>query len=523
MADLWVDNRHAEWYGDVLRRRYTRDQYSGRALDVSQHEAEKMALSAMDGNDGDITGVSNFMSEANLPSGRYRMGYLSTGGFSTRKRNGGFGTYLIRRSQGESVEAFAERARITRFPSHMPALIEAYVGGVAQVEGSGRWKKFEEGPVLGSIEDPDSVAFRMWNDIDGTGRNLLGALNTAKINLIVDDVFWSFTTKTDENSPTTTTIIDPDRVVDWHDEDGRPVWILLCEDVMERPNMHEPPKLVNYYVEYDAVGWTRWRVDEVSITKRKVERELVKVSSSEWKFPFYTDPDRLKKRVPFTRVRLSDLLGRYVGYQMAQDHNALYNILSDARWNFRVVNFPRLTGDVDDNQFDRVKEGLRAGNNLLQGDWKYISPESSNGVDAYATYDKETTHFYITNHQRMNSSTIERSATEVQFNQAEGRTAFLSVYTSASDEIHNDWLFLTSQIEAPESPELWYASRVERSLDFKPIDIDALAQRQVLSFVSAVNSVDAETAAMMAKEGISKGVMERIKTLGADQIVNEEL
>ena len=188
-----------------------------------------------------------------------------------------------------------------------------------------------------------------------------------------------------------------------------------------------------------------------------------------------------------------------------------------------MVNFPRLTGDVDDAVFDRVQEGLREGANLLQGKWVYISPDSANGMDAYLTYDKETTHFYITNHQRMNSSTIERSATEVQYNQAEGRTAFLSVYTSAIDEIHNDWLFLTSQIEAPESPELWLSSRVERSRDFKPIDIDALAQKQVLSFVSAVNSVDAETAALMATSGISKEVMERIRTQGTDQIINEEL
>ena len=522
MADLWVDNRHAEWASGVLRRRYTRDQYTGSALDVSQYEANKMANAVDNGGVGDIRGASPFMSEDNFPQGRYRLGYLSQGGAYAQKRNGGYGTYLIRRSQGESAEAFAERARITRFPSHMPALIEAYVGGVAQVEGAGRWKRFDEGPVLGTIDDTTSVAFRMWNDIDGTGRNLLGALNTAKINLIVDDVFWSFTNKKDLDSPTTTTIIDPDRVVDWYDEDGRPVWLLLAEDVMERPNMHQPPVLVQYFTEYDLEGWTRYKVEEIGKGK-KATRTLVPVDAGEWSHGFYTDPDMKRKRLPFTRVRLSDMLGRYVGYQMAQDHNALYNILSDARWNFRVVNFPRLTGDVDDAVFDRVQEGLREGANLLQGKWVYISPDSANGMDAYLTYDKETTHFYITNHQRMNSSTIERSATEVQYNQAEGRTAFLSVYTSAIDEIHNDWLFLTSQIEAPESPELWLSSRVERSRDFKPIDIDALAQKQVLSFVSAVNSVDAETAALMATSGISKEVMERIRTQGTDQIINEEL
>jgi hypothetical protein len=451
------------------------------------------------------------------------MGYLSQGGVYAPRKNGGYGTYLIRRSQGESVEAFAERARITRFPSHMPALIEAYVGGVAQVEGAGKWKVWEEGPVLGSINDTTSVAYRMWNDVDGTGRNFLSALNTAKINLIVDNDFWSFTTKSSDNLPTTTTIIDPDRIVDWHDDEfGRPIWLLFAEDVMERPDMHKPSVLVQYFTEYDVDGWKRYKVVEQEI-KKKVTRTLVTVDSGSWKHPFYTDPSMQRKRLPFTRVVLSDLLGRHVGFQMAQDHNALYNILSDARWNFRVVNFPRLTGDVEDKVFDRVQEGLKEGNNLLQGKWNYISPESANGVDAYATYDKETQHFYVTNHQRMNSSTIERSATEIQFNQAEGRTAFLSMFAGAIDEIHNDILFLTSQIEAPDKPELWLSSRVERSRDFKPVDIDALAQRQVMSFVSAVNSVDAETAAMMSKEGLTKEVIDRLKTMGSDQVVTEEL
>lgn len=520
MADLWVDNRHEAWAAGVLRRRYTRDQYTGRALEVSQYEADKMSNTGSETSDPQ--GVSAFMSEESLPRYTHRMGYLSKGGSYAPRKNGGYGSYLIRRSQGESAEAFAERARITRFPSHMPALVESYVGGVAQVEGSGKWKRFDEGSVLGSIEDTTSIAFAMWNDIDGTGRNLLGALNTAKINLIIDDVFWSFTTKEDRVLPTTTTIIDPDRVVDWHDEDGRPVWLLLAEDVLERPDMHKPPEVVQYFTEYDVEGWTRWRVNEVSRGK-KTTRSLEAVASEAWDYPFWTDSSRQRKRLPFTRAILSDMLGRQVGYQMAQDHNALYNILSDARWNFRVVNFPRLTGDVENTVFDRVKEGIRQGDNLLQGDWKYISPDSANGTDAYATYSSEVAQFYITNHQRLNSSAIERSATEIMFNQAEGRTAFLSVYTSVIDDIHNDWLFLTSQIEAPASPDKWLESRVERSRDFKPIDIDGLAQRQVNSFAAAVNSLDAETAAIMAREGISEDVLARLRSVGSDTIVKEDL
>lgn len=66
------------------------------------------------------------------------MGYFSGEGSGAPSSNGGYGSYLIRRSQGESASAFAERARITRFPSHMAALVDAYSGGIAAVE-HGKW------------------------------------------------------------------------------------------------------------------------------------------------------------------------------------------------------------------------------------------------------------------------------------------------------------------------------------------------------------------------------------------------
>lgn len=515
MADLWVDNRHPDYERDFWRRNYTRDQYTGRALEVSLYEA-----AAMDDDPTQVNGrkLSQFMTD--LPDGRVRLGYATVDGkYVGRQRNGGYGTYLIRRSQGESASAFRERARITRFPAAMPALIDAYVGGIAAVEGAEKWFLNEEEP-LGGHKDPDSLMYRMWRDIDGTGRNWMGALNKAKKDLIVDDLYVSFTYMPDNGDYPLTEWIDPDRIVDWHEEDGRPVWLLVHESAWERPDPHDLGELVNYYTEFDLDGYTKYRVDENADTGRT----LSVVKSGTWKYPFWTDTSRTRKRLPFTWVRLSSMMGRYVGYQMAQDHNALYNILSDARWNFRVINHPRLVINADDKHFEKLVSGISAGANAIQAEFaEYIAPPSENGEAAYRTFSNEMQQFFSTNHQRMNTPNIERSATEVLYNQAEGRTAFLSLLASAIDEIDNDWRFLSSQIVAPRNPELWLNSTVERKRDFKPVDIDHLAQQQTNNFVAASGVVDAETAAMIAKEGMTDEVIERIKSSGSDQIVEEEL
>lgn len=515
MADLWVDNRHPEYERDFWRRTFTRDQYTGRALEVAQYEAAGM--------DDDPTGVagrelSQFMTD--LPEGRVRLGYATVDGkYIGRNRNGGYGTYLIRRSQGESANAFRERARITRFPGAMAALIDAYVGGIAAVEGADKWT-LEEGEPLGSHKDPSSMMHKMWRDIDGTGRNWMGALNTAKTRLVTDDLFCSFTYMPESGSYPLTEWIDPDRIVDWHIEDGRPVWILLHESEWERPDRHAEGELVDYFTEFDLDGYTRYRVD----VDGSGDRSLVTVKSGVWAHKFYTDETRTRERLPFTWVRLSELLGRYVGYQMAQDHNALYNILSDARWNFRVINHPRLVINAEDKQFEKLVSGIAAGANAIQAESaQYIAPPSENGEAAYRTFASEMQQFFVQNHQRMNTPNIERSATEVLYNQAEGRTAFLSLMASAIDEIDNDWRFLSSQIVAPKKPDLWMGSTVERSRDFKPVDIDFLAQQQTNNFVAASSVVDATTAAMIAREGMSAEVMQRLESAGVDQIVEEDL
>ena len=152
-----------------------------------------------------------------------------------------------------------------------------------------------------------------------------------------------------------------------------------------------------------------------------------------------------------------------------------------------------------------------------------MKADANNGATAYKVFSDEVRQYYVTNHQRMNGSNLERSATEIAYNEATGRTSFLSILADLVDECENDWMFLSSQLMAPERPEEWLNARVERSRSFRPIDIQSLAQSQSNSLAALGNLFDAETALEIARHGVTDDVIRRVREAGTDQIVNEEL
>ena len=483
--ELWVDQRHPQ-YGDSKRRRtFSRDQYSGNALEVTLKESkaishERAVVSAIDGDN---------------PAGVRIYDSLASGNKD--------GTYLKRRSQGEMGAAFAERAVISRFPSHYPALVDSQVGGVFAVE-SKAFRSYD-GP-MGNPEDQESPMYHFYRDVDGTGINLESWLISAASKMIVDEWFWYRVDRVSAEDPIRAYWVDPDTVLNWREQDGVLIEILTKEVRYEQESLKDQGVSVTYYRLWTLDGWELYR-EYSKEESSSGEREVVMVDQREYAFPFYTDASKTRRRLPFGRTRLP--LDRYVGYQMAQDHNMLYNLLSDARWNFRVINHPRLAGNVEDEAWVRSLHTLMEGVNALQGDWKYISPDAENGYTAYKVYAEETRQFYITNHQRMNSSTIERSATEILFDEAAGRTAFLRIFASGIDEVENDVYFLAAQWERPEDASSWYGTWVKRSSDFKPVDIQGLIKTQADAFAAVANHLDTRSAIAFAREGAIDGLTER--------------
>mgnify|MGYP001594059222 FL=1 len=484
--ELWVDYRHPDYEELRRKRKFSRDQYSGNALEVVLQEAKNMAheravVSAIDGEDGGIR-VYDSMAGGN--------------------KNG---TYLKRRAHGEMAVAFGERASITRFPSHMATLVDSQIGGVFAVEDKAHR---EYGGPLGDPDVADDPMYHFRRDVDGSGINMESFMISAGQRMIVDNWFWYRVDRVSEADPIRAYWVDPDSILNWREEDGVLVELLQSEMKWEQPSLKEKGAWVKYYRRWTIDGWELYHeVDKEDSASG--EREVVLVADMQFRFPFFTEATQTKRRLPFGRTRLP--LDRYIGYQMAQDHNMLYNLLSDARWNFRVINHPRLAGNVEDDQWTRSLHTIMQGVNAMQGDWKYISPDSANGHTAYKVYSEETRQFYIANHQRMNGSSVEKSATEVLFDEAAGRTAFLRIFASAIDDIENDIYFLAAQWESPEDTSGWYATWVKRSSDFKPVDLQGLIKTQADAFAAVANHLEVDSALQFAREGAVDGLKEKEK------------
>jgi len=498
---LWIDNRHHSYEEAKTRRQFARDHYTGDAFDIALKEADELAASQQEfilsTRLDDTAGIRFLDSRSSVVNG----------------------TYLHKRAQGESNGAFQERAKITRFPSLMGGVVDSFVGGIFSVED----KAIREyGDILGKPRDAGSEFNRLSRDIDGSGLGWHSSLMQKGTDLIVDDDVWYKADRgSDRNGQTRIWALEPDNILNWREgEDGALVELLMREFRYEHGGKGlrdvEGALLVQYFILYDLDGWKRWKLIEHTDSqgKKTGERKLKFVGSDKWAFPIWTTPEKRFRRIPIGRESLP--IKRPLGYQMAQDHNALYNLLSDARWLLRVINHPRLAGDVDDDQWIRSMEALLQGMNALQGNWNYISPDADNVKEGYNIFSAETNQFHIANNQRMKGSTLEKSATEVMFDEAAGRTSNLTLLKNSIDEIENDWMFLASQLEAPNKPEAWYDSYVERSNDFKPINTETLVTSQAIAFASFAGVLPPQIAARASKEGLTDDLINDIKNLKPD-------
>ena len=72
---------------------------------------------------------------------------------------------------------------------------------------------------------------------------------------------------------------------------------------------------------------------------------------------------------------------------------------------------------------------------------------------------------------------------------------------------------------SPQDESVWHSSTVERSRDFKPVDIENLIQKQVNNYVAASGTgLEPELAALMATDGITKEVRERLEDVEVPEV-----
>ena len=143
---LWVDQRHPEYEERRIRARYVEDHYTGAVLDKVLQAVEGVTdMHAFERDEESNRLVSAIINPAQLP-------------------------YLIRRVQGESIQQYKERARISRFPRHFAHLVGQFTGRLLAVEPEADWEWVDDdGNGLGDPVDTDSTMYGYWKDADGKG------------------------------------------------------------------------------------------------------------------------------------------------------------------------------------------------------------------------------------------------------------------------------------------------------------------------------------------------------------------
>lgn len=445
----WLTTEHPKYPGIAARETFTWDHYTGNCLDVARKAASEMVGPA----------GASVMQAAK----RAIEDWLRTGDPSA--------PYLLRRSQGEGAAAYVERLMVARYPRHFSRIIGSIVGALSQVDSKAQYTWTNDaGEGLGDPDDEGAFMSRFWYNADGRGTNYPVLMNEARTNLLVSHELW-YAVEPGEDLPRIV-LFDRREVDNWLYEDRRLVETKIWAEVDNRATIREVPKpgteTEKQWTVYDLDGFERWRLN----AKKTPEQ----IGAGAWEFPFYTDETKRVRRLPVGATRVP--LAYHVGYEIAKSCNALWNLHSDVRNLIRSANHPQLRGkDVTTQGVTDTLEQRRKGQNVLLGDWAFISPDPENARAGLEMYRNEVREVYVESFQAFEDAAREQTATESGHEETRGRRSILSVVTDAMDEFENDVLFMLTQIVYPARPELWGTATVERSKDFKPLDPEKEADR----------------------------------------------
>ena len=378
-------------------------------------------------------------------------------------REKALGLYLHRRIQGEHIVSYAERVKISRFPGHMAAIVDSFVSSIFAVEHNIQrtWAREDEQAPIGSFAEKDSLAHTLKHDLDGEGTAWLQAMRDAATRFTLEHRVWHLVEGVTGDTHERVLWIDEKDVRAFIERKGviREAIIRERDDYRESLQVTADPTERYLYLWPDR--YQRWEAAEGG--------GVTLIEEGQFEHTWYHDADRTIPCTPLQKVELG--LKRDSARLLARGQNSLYNQLSDARHILRVANHPKLRGkDVSDEMFEHTAEALSRGDNILQGDWDFIGPDTQNARAAYEIYAEEVRSFYTENLQQFNDAAREVTATERRQEDQRGRQAYLTLLSNSLDELENRIMFFLAQATQPDRPDLWQVPEVNRSTDFAPQD-----------------------------------------------------
>lgn len=379
--------------------------------------------------------------------------------------------FLVKRTTGETEDAFLERCKLADYSNHFGALVDSLAGMMFSVEADAT-REFnpESGVTLGDPHENETYMGRLWDDADGDGNGWLTVWKQLATDLIHQHSAWVFVDPANGNPRIR--IVDNTSVANWYHHDGVLVSAVIKEKADARTSIRDEPKSVDQFLELTTEGWARYQKDK--------DGNPVAVPGQEGNWA-YTDPDG-NPTIPMYRVSLP--LKRHAGYSMARKAYIIFNKESERDHLLRTANFPKLVIHANDDLFATIVEGLKKGMNVLQAatdgnGHDYITPPTEAATIASEVLKEKVEAFWITGFKEYGeaSQAREKTATESRQDVASGVGAFLQLLKSALDDAENRAFWFVEQSLWPADQTKWGHGRVERSDDFIPPDINRVIER----------------------------------------------
>lgn len=412
--------------------------------------------------------------------------------------------YLEQRAQGEHKVAYQERKSLADFTPLFAALVNVYAGRLMQAEPKVErsWED-EEGSGLGQVGDPDTLAGKIAEDVDGRGMNYLTMLHHAAVKLVSMHELWCIVegVKRDEDGNEilhpTIRLINPDAVYDWEvGRFGTLKWAKVHHQVTVRDDWTGDPTKRDRWTIYEQQGFTTYEIRE----NKKGDPEVFDVTYEDERegpkpygpngFQYQRSADQPRPILPIFRVRLPML--QFVGSILAEKNVVLFNQESERDNILRVANMPSLKFAGTEEEFkdyaERVRNG-KVGNVLFANidhegseSHEYLAPSSDPAKVASEVLKDKRKSFFLSGFQFYEDATrgSEKTATQVAQESAPEQ-AFLNTLATALDELELGIGKRLEQIEFPNDSEQWGQFSIERPADFDPMDAekeaDELMQR----------------------------------------------
>lgn len=426
-SSTWLDYRHPEWRANWLKWRYARDVYTAQVLDPEK-----------------------------------------------------IGSYLIRKGTGETLPAYFERQALADFTSHFGVCADALAGMLFHVEDDANRPAGD----LGEWQDPATVAGALWRNADGKNTGYSTVWKQLGIEFVITHCHWVLIDVV-TGSPRLV-LIEPERVVDWDEDEAGLSWVKVCEQAQDRATWSSKPEVVEQYVLFTRDGWQRYRA-----VKGQNGAETV-VSYGLPGTYAYTDAAG-KRQLPIFQVRLP--LKRNVGYPLAKKNVAIFNKESERDSQLRSAAFAKLFVAADDDTYRAIAKQVNDGAFLIQEDpqssksHRFDAPPTGPVEVATKVLDQKVEHFYKTFFREYANSAQEKTATEVRQDTASGVGAFLQMLRAGLDDAENQAMWRLEQAVFPNDPSKWFKARVERDDNFQPLNVDEEIERLRIRYFGQTGTV----------------------------------